>query len=1255
MRLRRPLACLAALLAAALLAPGLPLAGGHQTRALTFEQRLQAQRALDRLEYGHLIGASRPFDDAVPMERTTARVRGTLARSAALASWWHTPITQAVLQRELERIARDTRLPGRLLEVYAALGNDPLLVREAFVRPQLVERLARDFYASDERIPEPKSSFDTWWAARAAQTPSIELPLDPDVAGPLPAPGQVAALAGNDHWDNGILDDVATQRTGHSVVWTGSEMIVWGGTTFGQFQALDTGSRYDPITNTWKAVSNVGAPSPRMNHSAVWTGSEMIVWGGESPALSTGGRYDPATDTWFPTTPLFAASARSGHTAIWTGSAMIVWGGQGASGALSTGALYVPSVDAWTPLSPTGAPAARGSHTAIWTGSEMIVWGGHDGSGPIDTGARYNPAADAWSALPMLNAPSARGEHTAVWTGSRMIVWGGEDTFGLTATGALYDPASDAWTATSTTGTPLARYEHTAVWTGSRMVVWGGTTASSTTRTGGLYDPSSNTWAATTTTNTPSSRTDHSAVWTGSIMIAFGGRFSGALNTGGRYDPAANSWTPTAVPPAASGPAVWTGSEMVVLSRPGTSGRYNLVTDTWAPVSSLNHPSSIQTAVWTGSEAITWNGGAGGRYAPATDTWTPLTTSGAPFVGRGLHSAVWTGQEMIVFGGDTGAGGFEVAPTNAGGRYNPASNSWTLTPATGAPTARAAHSAVWTGTQMIVWGGIGTFGTVDPDGKKYDPVANAWTPISTAGDPSRRYLHSALWTGHEMIVWGGTDDDSNLGDGARYDPASDTWIPISDSGAPAARVNHSSVWSGNEMLVWGGDDTASMATGGRYDPIADTWVPLSSTGAPRLSGHTAVWTGHEMIAWSGLQGGGRLTPAHDNLAPVAVITGGGSVPCSTFPGYFSFHLDGSGSFDPDGSIASSEWFEYYDFPFRVPLGTGPTYDAFVSFRNDSSRLITLRVTDADGASATSNVSVSQQDTTPPVMTCPTAPIVAECAGPVATFVPFPNITVQDDCNGGGDFIFSRTESPHNVPFASNNYVYGTTQVTYMAHPDFGPSSSCTFTVIVQDTTPPQMTCPAAVVAECGGPDSTHLALPAVTATDACSSVVTLSRSESPENVPAGSDNFVYGTTQVTWTAVPDRGPSATCNAGVTVQDTTPPALSVSTTPKSLWPANGKLKSIVSVVSASDLCGEAGYLLSEVTSSEPHPGDIVGAETGTPDLEFQLRAERDGSSVPRTYTVTYDAVDSAGLHSSVSTFVRVPLKKERVKIGPPVEP
>ena len=80
----------------------------------------------------------------------------------------------------------------------------------------------------------------------------------------------------------------------------------------------------------------------------------------------------------------------------------------------------------------------------------------------------------------------------------------------------------------------------------------------------------------------------------------------------------------------------------------------------------------------------------------------------------------------------------------------------------------------------------------------------AWNGIS-AGIPSARYLHTAIWTGTEMIVWGGGAGSGKiLNDGWRYNPTTDSWVPLSSAGAPSAWVMHTAIWTGTEMIVWRG-------------------------------------------------------------------------------------------------------------------------------------------------------------------------------------------------------------------------------------------------------------------------------------------------------------------------------------------------------------------------------------------------------------------------------------------------------------------
>src|SRR6185369_2492461 len=121
-------------------------------------------------------------------------------------------------------------------------------------------------------------------------------------------------------------------------------------------------------SDTWKST-HTELPDSRTYHYAVWTGTEMIVWGGGSmgPGLRTGGRYNPATDTWaaIATAPPVGGTSGPGlgATVVWTGTEMIVWGG--CCGSTNPGARYDPTNDTWT-LTSMGAnvPAPRGAHTA---------------------------------------------------------------------------------------------------------------------------------------------------------------------------------------------------------------------------------------------------------------------------------------------------------------------------------------------------------------------------------------------------------------------------------------------------------------------------------------------------------------------------------------------------------------------------------------------------------------------------------------------------------------------------------------------------------------------------------------------------------------------------------------------------------------------------------------------------------------------------------------------------------------------------
>ena len=178
----------------------------------------------------------------------------------------------------------------------------------------------------------------------------------------------------------------------------------------------------------------------------------MIIWGGSNGSsssplyLSNGARYRPSADAWTVLALNNAPAARDHHTAVWTGSEMIVFGGYNGTAGLATGARYNPLTNAWIALPTSGTPGPRLQHTAVWTGTEMIVWSGGSGAAGsyLNDGGRYNLAGNAWSALSTVGAPAPRVQSSAVWTGTEMLIYGGynggvfNDVFSLTPGRTLY-------------------------------------------------------------------------------------------------------------------------------------------------------------------------------------------------------------------------------------------------------------------------------------------------------------------------------------------------------------------------------------------------------------------------------------------------------------------------------------------------------------------------------------------------------------------------------------------------------------------------------------------------------------------------------------------------------------------------------------------------------------------------------------------------------------------------------------------------
>ncbi|HZI36786.1 MAG TPA: hypothetical protein VFF24_00665 [Acidimicrobiia bacterium] len=239
----------------------------------------------------------------------------------------------------------------------------------------------------------------------------------------------------------------------------------------------------------------------------------------------------------------------------------------------------------------------------------------------------------------------------------------------------------------------------------------------------------------------------------------------------------------------------------------------------------------------------------------------------APVPPTGGMAAAWTGRQLVVWGGQAGDGGHQAA--GDGAAYDPVMDRWEELPAS--PIAgRYGASAVWTGREVLFWGGQGQPDILFPDGASYDPATRRWRPVPAAPIGARTN-HQAVWTGTEMVVWGGfrrcCPIDSVIHDpaAAAYDPVSDKWRRIADV-PPGARPD---ALPSDPVLptIPDGQAGASIAVGGpgriyaaagqsarvlEYRIADDRWEELPLPPISTRSAAVLVWTGSELLFWGGI-------------------------------------------------------------------------------------------------------------------------------------------------------------------------------------------------------------------------------------------------------------------------------------------------------------------------------------------------------------------------------------------------------------------
>jgi hypothetical protein len=226
---------------------------------------------------------------------------------------------------------------------------------------------------------------------------------EPPPAQPSPSPSSTPTTTG-DPWSMAgegwtELPAPPVSLRGPSLVWTGAELILFGGTSDDERSASVAAYAFDPVAGAWSDLPD--PPAAAWGSQGFWTGQEALFWGGQDPSDALGGvAFDPVTRAWrtIPPAPLDPG-----------------WGGQG-----------------------------------VWTGEELIVFGGgeHVGDPRNVQAAAYDPDAGTWTRLP--DAPIGLNRLSGTWSDGEAVFLGSLQNLMNRAqtdqaVGVAFDPSAGTW------------------------------------------------------------------------------------------------------------------------------------------------------------------------------------------------------------------------------------------------------------------------------------------------------------------------------------------------------------------------------------------------------------------------------------------------------------------------------------------------------------------------------------------------------------------------------------------------------------------------------------------------------------------------------------------------------------------------------------------------------------------------------------------------------------------------------------------
>ncbi|MEZ4907784.1 MAG: HYR domain-containing protein, partial [Saprospiraceae bacterium] len=278
--------------------------------------------------------------------------------------------------------------------------------------------------------------------------------------------------------------------------------------------------------------------------------------------------------------------------------------------------------------------------------------------------------------------------------------------------------------------------------------------------------------------------------------------------------------------------------------------------------------------------------------------------------------------------------------------------------------------------------------------------------------------------------------------------------------------------------------------------------------------------------------------------------------------------------------------------------------------------ITFTATDACNNTAECTFTITVEDSQIPSITCPVNEVTVcteetSCEWSSDAAI---NATYNDNCAGSTlsySITGETTGTGTGIVPAGTMFALGTSTVTYTVTADNNQTATCSFDVVVEDCTAPQITCPSDLTVECGEDVDAIVATWDATVTDNCTTSPTVNKEFVYTNV-----NCCSGASRLyLFTATDEAGNTAECYAQVNIVDTTPPV-------------------ITSATSVTEECSGDSNIEGFVTWVQNHGGatatDACGDVTWTSSYDLNLGCGNSGST-----EVTFTATDECGNTSSTT--------------------